>query len=371
MNSQSNPSLEQFRPAAITAAPVIPPSPAVRKGGRELFLELARQGARMPIGTELVLAEQRDPSAIKLDGARLGQVAAEAAKRWRSPLAIPLMDLTLEKEWLLSALGVPAAEIPTHHFHASVPSSMPEVPLSPRLRANADAIRWLNRHTDFFPCGMSIGPFSLMTKLLADPIAPVFIAGTGEKDNEVERLEAVLRVARQIVLRSICAQLDAGARAVIVCEPAANTTYFSPRQLAAGSDIFERYVLEANRAVAELLRACGAELIFHDCGELTDEMVRSFATLRPGMMSLGSSRRLWHDATLVPDDVVLYGNLPTKQFYSDEVISLDAVRERTRDLLARMREVDHPFILGSECDVLSVPGCEERIRSKVEAFLSA
>ncbi len=369
-----HPIIERFLSATTMTSsktPVIPVPPASRKEGRDLFLDLARQGARMPIGTELVLAEQPDPAAIKLDGVRLGQVVAESAKRWKTPLAIPLMDLTLEKEWLLGALGVPAAEIPTHHFHDSVPSTMPEVPLSPRLRANADAIRWVAGHTGFIPCGMSIGPFSLMTKLLADPITPVFMAGMGEKDAEVERLDAVIHVVRQIVLRSIGAQLDAGARAVIVCEPAANTTYFSPRQLDAGSDIFERYVMEGNRAVAELLRARGAELIFHDCGELNDSMVRTLATLHPGMLSLGSSRELWHDATLVPKDVVLYGNLPTKLFYSDEAISLEAVRERTRDLLVRMRQAEHPFILGSECDVLSVPGCEERIRAKVMAFLSA
>jgi len=36
-----------------------------------------------------------------------------------------------------------------------------------------------------------------------------------------------------------------------------------------------------------------------------------------------------------------------------------------------MRAVDHPFILGSECDVLSVPGQERTILEKVEAFLQA
>jgi uroporphyrinogen-III decarboxylase len=371
MTPPAPPLPEAFPATLVAGTPAAPSLPARRKGGRDLFLELARRGARLPIGTELVLAEQRDPAAVKLDGARLGQVVAESAKRWGSPIAIPLMDLTLEKEWLLGALGVPASGVATHHFRDPVPSSMPEVPLSGRLRANADAIRWVNRHTDFFACGMSIGPFSLMTKLVADPIGAVYLAGAGERDAEVERMEAALRVARQVVLRSVCAQIDAGARAVIVCEPAANVTYFSPRQLAAGSDVFERCVMEPNRALAELLRACGAELVFHDCGELTDDMVRSFATLRPGMLSLGSSRRLWQDAALLPKDVVLYGNLPSKQFYSDEVISLDAVRERARDLDARMRRAEHPFILGSECDVLSVPGCEERIRSKVEAFLSA
>jgi hypothetical protein len=32
--------------------------------------------------------------------------------------------------------------------------------------------------------------------------------------------------------------------------------------------------------------------------------------------------------------------------------------------------VGHPFILGSECDVLSVQGCEQTIKEKVQAFVT-
>jgi hypothetical protein len=35
-----------------------------------------------------------------------------------------------------------------------------------------------------------------------------------------------------------------------------------------------------------------------------------------------------------------------------------------------MARCGHPHILGSECDVLSVPGCEETIRRKVERMLT-
>ena len=100
-------------------------------------------------------------------------------------------------------------------------------------------------------------------------------------------------------------------------------------------------------------------------------MVEALASrVRPAVLSLGSSRRLWEDAPLVPSDVVLFGNLPTKHFYSDETLPLDAVRSMTRDLVARMRETAHPFILGSECDVLHVPEAGETIRRKVEAMLT-
>jgi hypothetical protein len=88
------------------------------------------------------------------------------------------------------------------------------------------------------------------------------------------------------------------------------------------------------------------------------------------MLSLGSSRRLWEDVAVVPPEVVLFGNLPTKHFYSDETLPLETVRAKTRELVVRMRETGHPFILGSECDVLHVPGAGETIRRKVEAMLT-
>jgi predicted RNase H-like nuclease (RuvC/YqgF family) len=42
----------------------------------------------------------------------------------------------------------------------------------------------------------------------------------------------------------------------------------------------------------------------------------------------------------------------------------------TRDLVTRMRGTGHPFILGSECDVLHVPQAATEIRRKVEAMLT-
>ena len=89
------------------------------------------------------------------------------------------------------------------------------------------------------------------------------------------------------------------------------------------------------------------------------------------MMSLGSSRMLWEDAVLVPNSTVLYGNLPTKKFYSDSLVSVEDVKSLSAELNKRMCATGHPFILGSECDVLSVPGAEATIKAKVDAFLAA
>jgi uroporphyrinogen-III decarboxylase len=222
---------------------------------------------------------------------------------------------------------------------------------------------------------MAIGPFSLMTKLLADPITPLALAASGSAapgDETVRLAAAALEMALATVLRSVAAQVRAGARAVILCEPAISVTYLSPRQIARAPHVFEQFALHPLRKVRSHLEELGAALILHDCGQLSTSLVRTLAAeLRPAMLSLGSSRRLWEDAAVVPPDTVLYGNLPTRQFYSDSAMPVDQVRSLARDLAARMRDTGHPFILGSECDVLHVPEAAETIRRKVEAMLEA
>jgi uroporphyrinogen-III decarboxylase len=221
---------------------------------------------------------------------------------------------------------------------------------------------------------MAIGPFSLMTKLLDDPIAAVALAGRGlaeEDEPLVASASRALALSELVVHRSLTAQVEAGAQAVIVCEPAASAVFVSPRQMASGSPVFDRFVVSPLLRLRAVLDAQGALLVLHDCGDTTPAMVEALAgRVRPAVLSLGSSRRLWEDAALVPPEVVLYGNLPTKHFYSDATMPLERVREMTRELVLRMRDTGHPFVLGSECDVLHVPESGATIRRKVEAMLS-
>jgi len=348
---------------------------------RNFYLDLAARGLRWPIGADLVLHEHSDPDAIVLDGRRLGQVVALAARRYNTPLAIPLMDLRLEKADLLDTLGVDAADADAFHFDAAPDQALLDrasagaaAPFAQRQRAHIDAIRFIARETDLVPVGMCIGPFSLMTKLLADPITAIAMAGVGvtaDEDTGVLAVERCLALAEMSVARSLAAQAQAGARAVIICEPAANSVYLSPKRIEAGSDIFERYVMQPNLRLCAQLDRAGVDLIFHDCGQLIPHFVQQFATrLHPVMLSFGASRKLWEDAALVPADVVLYGNLPTKNFYSDAALPMEKVRALTVDLLERMRATGHPFILGSECDVLHVPDAAATIRAKVGLMLS-
>jgi uroporphyrinogen-III decarboxylase len=348
---------------------------------RQYYLDLAAAGLRMPIGTDLVLHEQPDPAAVLSNGERLGQVVAEAARRYRTPLAFAHMDLEVEKAALLSLLQVPADRLAKYHFDECPSDELMQTigrriegPLDPKLQAQVEAVAYVARQSEAVPVGMCIGPFSLMTKLLADPITPIFLAGSGataDEEAEVKRLERVLDLAFAIVQRSITAKIQAGAKAICIAEPAANRVYLSPKQIDKGSPIFERYVMRNHRALRQRFAEAGVDLIFHCCGELTDYMVRQFASLDPAILSLGSSRRLWEDSSLVSKQTVLFGNLPSKRFYSDGLITAQEVARLAVELDRNMKASGHPFILGSECDVLSVPGCEATIKAKVEAFLRA
>jgi uroporphyrinogen-III decarboxylase len=338
---------------------------------RKFYLDLAAAGLRMPIGTHLVLHEHADHEEILLDGDRLGGVVAQTAERFNTPLAVPLMDLKLEKQALLESFGIPGDAIDSFHFDEA-PARNAEFHLTARMRATCAAISHVAKLPGLVPMGMGIGPFSLMTKLVADPITPVFLAGDGttaDEDPEVALVERAIELGTQIILDYFTAQIDAGAKAMIVCEPAANLVYFSPNQLENSFEIFDRYVTGPMRRVKALLDSRGVDLVFHDCGELTDSMVSRFASLDAAMISFGCSRQLWEDAALVPKDTVLYGNLPTKNFMSSQ-LTVAEVERLARDLLGRMRETGHPFILGSECDVLSVPGSEREILAKVDAFMN-
>ncbi len=346
---------------------------------RKFYLDLAAAGLRMPIGTDMVLHEKPDHKDILRDGPRLGRLLEEVAVRYATPLAIPIMDLALERSALLRMLGVPDNQVDTFHFTkcpcdqqvAAIERHLND-PLDVRMRANVEAIGYIAAQTKLLPVGMAIGPFSLMTKLLADPITPLYTAGMGvtpEEDEEVRMVAVTLELATEFILRSVSAQIDAGAKAVFIAEPAASKAYISPNQINDGSDIFDRYVMHYNQQIRELLRSRGVDLIFHCCGELTDYMLGKFNELDAAMMSLGSSRKLWEDARLISNQTVLYGNLPSKKFYSDDVLSAEEVSRMSGELLRNMRKTGHPFILGTECDVLSVPGREREIKSKIAAML--
>lgn len=353
---------------------------------RKFYLDLAAREKPMPVATHLVLHEKDDPEGILLDGERMAAVMAETARRFDSPLALPVMDLILEKDFMLKAIGVPADKTGTYHFDeppsaeqiAAIETA--DVLAYPRFAANCASLRRLATDSaaaggpgkgGLVPVGMTIGPFSLLTKLLADPIVALYMAGAGmtaEDSDEVALVTSLLPLCESVVRRSVAAQVTAGAKAMFVCEPAANLVFFSPNQLEEGSSVFDDFVIAPNMRLKADLDSAGADLIFHDCGSLTHGMVQAFRPLHPVIFSFGSPVDLGEIEPFVAKDTVIYGNLPTKKFYSDEEVPLDAIPGMVGAIESRLKAAGHPYIIGSECDVLSMPGYEKKIMEKVVRF---
>lgn len=339
------------------------------------LLEKLSQIEVMPLAPSFVLAEHHNHDEIKRDGKLLAELLLETCQRYRTPLAVALMDLTLEKNAICKVMGIPEEEAAAFHFKTKPDTaqilSFFDPMADPYLKTSVEAISHIAANKNYIPTGMAIGPFSLMTKLLPDPIIPVYLAGMGIEDEIVSIFKEVLALSMGVVRKYIEAQVEAGAEMIILCEPAANMVYFSPKQIAEGSDVFERYAMENLRELHSTIQSKGSSLFFHCCGELTVDMLRSFASLKPLVISLGSSRKLWEDEAYIHWETIIYGNLPSKKFFSDAEISEEAVYELAMELLTKMKGTGHPYILGTECDVLSVPGSHEIISRKIGAMYRA
>ncbi len=168
---------------------------------RQYYLDLAAAGLRMPICTDLVLHEECRPEEARNDGAALGRVIERSARRWHTPLAVPLMDLRLEKIDLLALAGVPAAEAESYHISAPMDEGTLTKLCGAQVagvcagsRARDEALQYVATKEGLVPVGMSIGPFSLTTRLLADPITVTALAGMGVIRGRFGRSKAALAV---------------------------------------------------------------------------------------------------------------------------------------------------------------------------------
>ncbi len=360
--------LRRIRPAEIR----------IHKMQREYYLNLAAEGLRMPIGADLILHEKSDPQACRLNGEWLGEILVETARKFRTPLAFPLMDLRIEKEWLLREFGIAQERIDTYHFQdgltqadvEKVRNMLNSEPTS-AMKASLTAISHVAHTDNLVPVGMCIGPFSLMTKLIDDPITAVFLASLDATEKEAVSVFSALELGTLLICKWIELQIAAGAKAICVCEPAYNTVYISPNQFKANPQLLDDLVIRYNNRMRDVMRKHDVDLIFHDCGALTEEIIASCNKLDPAILSLGSPSDMTLAAKFTQPQTVLFGNLPSKKFYSDNEMTQEQVRQQSRLLIKQMATAGHPFILATECDVLSVPGCEQTIMKKVMAMLDA
>ena len=247
---------------------------------RSYFLDLARSGRACPMATDLVLNEEPDPEAARRDGDAAGPgrgtaraalgLAAWPCRSWtcgsRRPTCWPAWESARKRR-----TGSTSPR-PLDHGDAGGAAGG-EAPAVPEARHATGPCGTSRDRPTSCPIGMTIGPFSLATKLMADPITAAALLGSGvtpEDDPQVKLLCDCLEAAEATVLESVRRQLEQGARAVLVCEPAASIglSLASPDQ----GRLADLRAAGARAQRAARVRSSGTprrDLIFHDCGELT------------------------------------------------------------------------------------------------------
>ena len=118
-----------------------------------IYLQMAEDGLVMPLATNMVLhggSSEADIERALGNGEELGRVLVRAPRRFGVPLAVPHMDLRLEKELLLEGLRLGPGSAPRFHFKQAPTTTEVQAmttalaaPLPPALQAQVDAVRFV------------------------------------------------------------------------------------------------------------------------------------------------------------------------------------------------------------------------------------
>ena len=269
----------------------------------------------------------------------------EAAERFDNPMALPVMDLTLEKDILLQTMGIPAEETAAFHFDdVPGPEQLAELARGlyvttrhPRIKANCEALS-LPRHAGtVVSVGMrSIGPFSLLTKLVKDRIVRFSwraAASRRRTSRDVALIHAVLALAEAVVRGNGAAQIEAPARAIFLASRRRTGSIFR-RGRSGRRDGLRRVRDRAQPAPEACARRRRRRSAFPRLRRSDSGDGHFLRELKPKLISFGSSVKLWEIEKYVDTDVVIFGNLPTRKFDPDEEVPLEVVE----DLMAEIEE---------------------------------
>ena len=269
---------------------------------------------------------------------------------------LPFMDLSVEAE----ALGLEikfhdngAPDVREHpiettedleKYHAPDPAT------DGRMNVFTDTIRRVKAHTaskgtgDMFIAGYVSSPFTLAGLLMgAENLAINTLL-------EPEFCHACIDFALSCIIPYAKAQQEAGADCVVLLDPTA--VLLSP-------GLYDTFVKPSVEKVAEAL---DIPVILHVCGQTTPIM-KNLASTHVDALSLDSDVNLLEIMPLIPDDMVIIGNIhPVSiMLYADA----DEVRSATLRLVEEMRPFRN-FILSTGCDLPS-----DTPLANIDAFMKA
>lgn len=268
------------------------------------------------------------------------QVAAITAlhERYRTPVVLTAMDLSVEAEAWGCPVGWSEHEVPTVlgpcvRRRDAVEALEPPPPGAGRTEVYLEVVRQLRRlprHPAVLGC--MIGPFSLAARLFG--VSELLALTLADPD----RTHPLVSRAADFLTRYAAAFRDTGADAVIVAEPTAGL--LSPTAMQAFSSAY----LARMRAAVE---QPGFHLWLHNCAA---RLVHLPAVLTSGarMLHFGAPMDLPAALGQVPDSILVAGNLdPAAVFVRSRP---EEVARTVRRLLAAVAGQRH-FILSSGCDL--------------------
>ena len=177
--------------------------------------------------------------------------------------------------------------------------------------------------------GYAIGPFTLAGLMFgAQRIALATL-------DTPELVKSALDFCEQIIVRYAKAQVEAGAKIIMMLEPTA---------VLLGPNMFWEF---SGRSVRQIFRHLDCMTVLHICGDTT-AMVEPMCKTEVHGLSLDSMLDMPAAAARMPGDVVLMGNVdPVNVLLRGAPAD---VERATRDLLDRTAGCEN-FILSSGCDI--------------------
>lgn len=256
-------------------------------------------------------------------------------ERFQPDGIFPFMDLTVEAESLGLDISFPENENPAVRKHnVKSEEDLEAVRLrykgiSGRMPLFIKVVEGLAKKFSIVKGAYVIGPYTLAGELMGvEELGINTILNPGLAHKFIEFTSSIIKDYAK-------ALLDAGADVIAVLEPSA--VMLSPRQ-------FEEF---SGRYFSYLVEELKSPLILHICGDTT-HLLEKMSRIGAIGLSLDSLVDLKEASEIVPEDVVLIGNLdPVKVFLQSNP---EEVAKATRDLLNRMKGVSN-FILSSGCDL--------------------
>ncbi len=253
--------------------------------------------------------------------------------------SVSMMDLSLEAEAFGSTIHVSDDEVPT--VVGSIVSSeedadalaIPEIGAG-RTQIYIDAIgKAVKLIKDRPVFAGAIGPFSLAGRLMDVSEAMVYCF------EEPDMVHTVLEKVTEFIIRYCNAYKAVGANGVLIAEPLAGL--LSPNLAREFSAQYMKKIVDACQTEEFLIG-------YHNCGNCTVQQIGSIKEIGVRMMHFGNAINMADMVPLVPEDVIVMGNVdPAGQFRNG---TPESVKARTLEILEACGKYRN-FVISSGCDI--------------------